>query len=206
MRCTMQFLKLVFAFMFALSVTQIASAQAAGTTEGVPRVDLFGGYSYLRANTVVSGTPINLNGGSGSAAYNFNSWLGIVGDIGVYHQGGITASDLSLTLSTYQVGPRVSMRTQRHLIPFGQVLFGGGHAGGTLYTTSLGGGLAPLGTSNAFVLTAGGGIDWKVTRSVGIRVIQAEYLYSQFQNGAGHGNQQNNLRISAGIVVSFGKP
>ncbi len=205
MRRTLQVLKLAIAITFALSVAQVASAQGVGATGNLPRVDLFGGYSYMRATTVVSGTTINLNGGSGSLAYNFNSWLGIVGDVGVYHQGSITANNLSLTVSSYQLGPRISLRNHSRLIPFGQVLLGAGHAGGTLYTSSLGGGLAPLGTSNAFVLTAGAGVDCKVNRRVGIRVLQAEYLYTQFKNGANHGDEQNNVRLSVGFVLSFGK-
>jgi opacity protein-like surface antigen len=70
-------------------------------------------------------------------------------------------------------------------------------------TSSLGAGLAPLGTSNAFVLTAGGGLDWKLNSTIGIRVFQAEYLYTQFQNEKN--DTQNNFRFSAGIVLSFGK-
>jgi Outer membrane protein beta-barrel domain len=199
MRRTLQLITLSLGALFTLSATPPASAQ------DTPKVDIFGGYSYVHANIVVSGTSINLNGGSGSLAYNFNDWLGVVGDVGFYHQGSITANDLSLTVSTYQVGPRVSLRRHHHLIPFGQVLVGAGHAGGTLYTSSLGAGLAPLGTSNGFVLTAGGGVDWKLNHTIGIRLLQAEYLYSRFDNGATHGNQQNNLRLSAGIVLSFGK-
>jgi len=198
MRRALQFITFSLAVLFVLSAAGAVSAQ------GTPKVDIFGGYSYMHANIVVSGSPINLNGASGSLAYNFNDWLGVVGDVGVYHQGSITANDLSLTVSTYQVGPRVSLRRHHHLIPFGQVLIGAGHAGGTLYTSSLGGGLAPLGTSNGFVLTAGGGVDWKLNHTIGIRLLQAEYLYSQFENGGTHGNQQNNVRLSAGIVLSFG--
>jgi outer membrane immunogenic protein len=205
MRRVLQFLRFAIAITFALAVAHAAFAQADDPKEDTPRVDVFGGYSYMRSNIVVSDTSINLNGASGSISYNFNGWLGVVGDVGVYHQGSITANGLSLTVSTYQAGPRFSLRRHPRLTPFGQVLLGAGHAGGTLYTTSLGGGVPPLGASNALVLTAGAGVDWKVTRSVGIRVIQAEYLYSQFNNGAGHGSEQNNVRLSAGIVFSFGK-
>jgi hypothetical protein len=93
------------------------------------------------------------------------------------------------------------------LVPFGQVLLGGGHATGTLYTTSLGNGAAPLGANNGFMLTAGGGVDWKMNHTIGIRLVQTEYLYSTFLNAAGSPgkNHQNNVRISAGVVLSFGK-
>jgi hypothetical protein len=207
MRRILQFLTLSLAAITALAAAQSASAQTVGTaqSEDTPRVELFGGYSYLRANIIVSDQPFNLNGGSASLAYNFNDWLGVVGDVGVYSQGSVRGNGLSLTLWSYQMGPRLSLRKNKHVVPFGQVLLGAGHAGGTLYTTSLGPGLAPLGTNNAFLLTAGVGIDWKLNHTVGIRLVQAEYLYSQFLSGSGNGNQQSNIRLSAGITLRFGK-
>lgn len=151
MRRILQFLTFSLAALFALGIAQAAQAQ------DTPKVEVFGGYSYMRANIVIDGTAFNLNGASGSVAYNVNHWLGVVGDVGVYHQGSVTGNGLSLTLSSYQFGPRVSLRKNKHLVPFGQALLGAGHAGGTLYTSSLGTGLAPLGTNNGFLLTAGDG-------------------------------------------------
>jgi hypothetical protein len=187
----------------ALSAAQSAHAQ---DTTSTPKIEIFGGYSYMGANIVVSGTRFNLNGASGSIAYNFNHWLGVVGDFGVYGSGNVGGESRSLTLSSYQFGPRISLRGHA-LVPFGQVLLGGGHATGTLYTTSLGNGAAPLGANNGFMLTAGGGVDWKLNHTIGIRLVQTEYLYSQFLNAAGSPdkNHQNNLRISAGVTFSFGK-
>jgi len=195
---------IVVAMLAALTLVQSASAQTIETEKSTPTIDIFGGYSYVRANTVVSGRPFNMNGASGSLAYNFKDWLGVVADVGVYHQGNVTANNLSLTISTYQFGPRVTLRRFRLLVPFGQVLAGVGHAGGTLYTSSLGGGLAPLGANNAFVLTAGGGADLKLNQLLSIRLLEADYLYSQFRNGRDHDGRQNNVRLSAGIVFSFG--
>jgi opacity protein-like surface antigen len=191
----------------ALCGAQMASAQRSGMDAGpggTPKVEIFGGYSYVRADLVISGTPISLHGASGSVAYNVNDWLGLVADVGYYRQGAVTADRLSLDIQSYQFGPRISMRRHEHFVPYVQGLAGGGHAGGTLYTTSLGDGVAPLGTSNALLLTAGIGMDWKISPRLGIRILQAEYLYSRFDN-ANHGNQQNNVRLSTGLVFSFGR-
>ena len=203
MRRTLQLLTMSLAALFALGAAQAARAQ---DTTSAPRVEIFGGYSYMNANIVIAGTRFGLNGASGSVAYNFNNWLGVVGDFGVYGQGSVAANGRSLTVSSYQFGPRISLRGHA-LVPFGQVLLGGGHATGTLYTTSLGNGAAPLGANSGFMLTAGGGVDWKLNHTIGIRIIQTEYLYSQFLNAAtgSNSNHQNNLRISAGILFSFGK-
>src|SRR4029077_16540129 len=73
-----------------------------------PRVELFGGYSYVRFNTSGSfGTTsfsrsTNLNGGSGSIALNFNKHWGIVGDIGAYHNGDVT-NNVDANLYSYLV-------------------------------------------------------------------------------------------------------
>jgi opacity protein-like surface antigen len=188
---------LLLAVAISLGLSPSARAQVA------PKWEISGDYSYVRANVVTSGVPFNLNGGSGSVAYNLNSWFGLVGDVGVYHQGKVAGNNFSLTITTYEFGPRVSWRNHNHLTPFAQVLIGGGHAGGTLYTSSLGAGLAPLGTSNDFNFTAGAGVDWKISRGFSIRLAQAEYLHSQFANRVD--NSQNNFRLSVGIVFSFGK-
>jgi hypothetical protein len=127
-----------------------------------------------------------------------------VGDLGLYYQGNISGSGFGLTVSSYQFGPRLRLRNQTRLTPFGQLLLGAGHAGGTLYTRSLGSGMPPLGANNSFVLTAGGGADWRLNPRIGIRLVQVEYLHSQFLNGSGSGNQQNNLRLSTGVVFNLG--
>jgi hypothetical protein len=204
MRRMLKFLTFSLAGILALACAQSARAQAFGTgPDPGPRVDVFGGYSFMRSNIVSTGTLFSLNGGSGSVAYNFSNWLGVVGDFGYEEQGNAAGLGKSLTLSSYQFGPRISLRAH-HLVPFGQALLGAGHASGTLYTTSLGGGQAPLGANSGFMFTVGGGLDWKLNHTFGIRIVQTEYVYSRFLNGAGNGNRQNNVRLSAGILLSFG--
>jgi outer membrane protein with beta-barrel domain len=202
MRGTVHFLTIFLAALLALAAAQTVRAQDAP----VPKIEIFGGYSYMNANIIVSGTRFNLNGASGSVAYNFKNWLGAVADIGVYNQGNVTGNGRSLIVSSYQFGPRLSWR-DRNFVPFAQALFGAGHATGTLYTTSLGNGAAPLGANSGFMFTAGAGVDYRINHTIGVRIIQTEYLYSQFLNAAtgSNSNHQNNIRISAGVTLSFGE-
>jgi opacity protein-like surface antigen len=197
MRRTHILLAIFLAAGFALGSAPSAKAQ------DTPKWEIFGGYSYMRANIVVSGAPFNMNGGGGSAAYHLNNWFSLVADLDVTHQGAVVAKPFSLTVLTYEFGPRVSWRNHTHFTPYGQVLIGGGRATGTLYTTSLGTGLAPLGSNNDFNFTAGGGVDWKVSHSFSVRLAQAEYLHTQFLNA--NNNSQSNFRLSTGVVFSFGK-
>jgi opacity protein-like surface antigen len=55
-------------------------------------------------------------------------------------------------------------------------------------------------SQTAFGMAFGGGIDWEATRSVSIRIIQADYERVNFT-----GNAQNNIMISAGVVFTFGR-
>ncbi len=81
-----------------------------------PRFDLFGGYSYVRAD-FQGDIHSNLNGGSGAVAFYPTKHIGVVGDFGGYHLSTLTSGSSSPlgsgslaasgTLFTYLVGPRV---------------------------------------------------------------------------------------------------
>src|ERR1700728_3204046 len=68
-----------------------------------PKVEAFGGYSYLRANE--GGEGFNFNGGSGSLAYNLTPWLGVVRDFGGYSWRG---SGEDATVVQYLFGTQIS--------------------------------------------------------------------------------------------------
>ncbi len=204
MRRSMRFLVFLLAALAIPGIARNVSAQAEGAgQEEISRFDVFGSYGYIRSNIVVNGTTVNLNGGTASFAYNWKSWIALEGDFGAYHQSNVTANDASLTITTFQAGPRFIWRKKRRMTPFIEGLVGLGHAGGTLYTVSQTVGYPAFGASTTLVLTAGGGVDWQVSRKFAIRMIQADYLYSEFKND-GHGNRQNNLRLTAGLVFNFG--
>jgi opacity protein-like surface antigen len=174
----------------------IASAQ-----DDSPKVEAFGGYSYLRVNPGFSAPGENFNGGSGSLAYNLTPMFGIVADFGGYHWSQ-TGADA--TAVTYLFGPKVALR-HGPITPFAQALFGGAHlslSGDDECDTARlhrEGDCESFSTSdNAFSMALGGGVDWNATTHIGIRLIQAEYLLTRFG-----GNSQNNARISTGVVIRF---
>jgi|HubBroStandDraft_5_1064220.scaffolds.fasta_scaffold41284_2 outer membrane immunogenic protein len=156
----------------------IASAQDSS------RAEVFGGYSYVHESD--NGQTANFNGGSGSLAYNLTPWFGVVGDIGGYHWSN---SGADANVITYLFGPKISYH-RGPLTPFGQVLFGGAHVSGNSAFSE-----------NAFAMTVGGGVDWNATPHLGIRLVQAEYLLTKFNDGIN--NRQNDARISTGVVFRF---
>jgi hypothetical protein len=58
-------------------------------------------------------------------------------------------------------------------------------------------------TANSLALAAGGGLDISLARHFAVRAFEAEYFRTQFPNGAN--DRQNNLRLSAGLILNWGK-
>jgi len=189
-----------------------------GLNRGTPKVEWFLGYSYLRGMPGLE--PANrlywLNGGSTSIAFNFNRYLGLVADVGGFADSAIelpgTGGGASTVMSSYGAvfpylfGPRLSYRSHERVTPFLQVLFGGIYASKVMLDTGCGGaGCTPLPAENKFAWTGGGGLDIKVSHHVAIRIVQVEYLMTNFENhNSGISELQNDMRFSSGIVFRFG--
>jgi opacity protein-like surface antigen len=169
----------------------------AAFAQDTPKVDVFAGYSYVRENPATSGIDaFNLHGGSASIAYNANHWLSAVADFGGYHSSDILGTGVDGTLSTYLFGPRISYHRDSRITPFGQVLFGVAHIGGS-------NGLAFSTSNNSFAMAVGGGVDYKISHRFSIRPVQVEYLLTRFNELGLGAENQNNLRVSTGVVFHF---
>jgi hypothetical protein len=183
--------------LFVLALAVLCVLPSAKAQEQPDKVEIFGGYTYTRfnINAYVSGFPPSStyigNGGGGNLEYNANRWLGLVGDFTGYYVG--TTSTAYGGAFSYMFGPRVNFRRGR-VTPFVQTLFGG------IVTTS---GIGQPGPVNSFAMTAGGGVDFKVSRHFAIRPVQAEYFLTKISDGLN--NRQNNSRFSAGVVFRFGE-
>ncbi len=167
--------------------------------QDAPKLEVYGGYYYVRFNVNASaagGAPsetFNGNGGGGQLEYNLDNHLGFVADLAGYGATSTANGALVGGALTYLFGPRVNFRL-RKVTPFGQVLFGG------IRTTA---GIGQNVSENNLALTAGGGIDFKVSRHVSVRPIQAEYFLTRLPDSLN--NRQNNLRIGAGVVLRLGR-
>jgi len=194
-----------------------AMPYAGRTNIGTPKVELFLGYSYLQALPKLAdgNRLVWLNGGSTSIAFNFNRYLGLVGDFGGFADTQLrlngaanpgVVQDSSGSAYTYLFGPRLSYRGHERVTPFAQALFGGIHAGEvTLSSGCTGAGCIPLPTENKFAMTAGGGLDVNMSHHLALRLIQAEYLMTRFENlNTGMPATQNDMRLSSGLVFRFG--
>lgn len=151
-----------------------------------PAADVSTGYSFLH----LGGTNgANLNGGTGSIAFNANDWLGLVGDLGFYHG---SPSSVSTTAVTYTFGPRLSYRAGGRVVPFGEALFGGSHLSASFAGVSA--------STNPFAYSFGGGADLAVSNT-DKWTLRPEFEYvGMRENGA----TENCYRLSIGIVFHLG--
>jgi len=166
-----------FGFLVIASLALPLSAHA-------QKAELFGGYSYVRLDT--SPGSENFNGWNASLDVNTFKILGFKADFGGTYA---SPSGIGTHMYTFLFGPQLNLPTP-FVSPFVHALFGGAHIG-----TSAAG---ITGSNTSFASAIGGGIDVHPLPIVGLRLIQVDYLNTHFG-----GTRQNDIRISAGIVLRF---
>lgn len=162
-----------------------------------PRVEAFGGFSYLRTDVDVGDA--DAFGWNAAIEGNVNSWFGLEADFSGHYRSFSFTSPIgflstNFDLSLFLFGPRFTFRQAGRAEPFAHALFGAAHAGASVGAP---GGFAAGDTAAAAAL--GGGLDVRANRLFAIRALQADYVYTRFG-----GDGQNHLRISTGVVFRFG--
>jgi opacity protein-like surface antigen len=161
----------------------------------VARYELGGAYSYVHASSGNGGGTFNVNGGRLSGDYNLNPLVAIVADVGAYKFSDMPPG-IGAKLYTFLVGPRFSCRRYARLTPFSEVLVGlARHTASTAQN---------IAGENSFGMTFGGGADVRLNQRLSLRPMQVDYLFTRFADAAGNRSDQNNLRVSAGIVFRIG--
>jgi opacity protein-like surface antigen len=196
--------RLIFVLGLVLACSFTANAQG-----DFSKLDISAGYSYLRFQFPIAG--FNANGGSGQVTYNVNSLIGITGDFGGYHVGQ-TNFNGSGTIFTYLFGPKITVR-RGNWSPFLEGLFGGAWLGAGIAECNDArvrrqqeGGCGGINSSaNAFSLAFGGGVDYKATSRISIRLFDVDYLLTRFNavQIGGTNNDQSNVRVTTGVVIHF---
>jgi hypothetical protein len=152
-----------------------------------------GGYSYLRND--LGGADGNMHGWQASVTENVNHWFGGTAEFSGWYANETPASgppDINVNAHSFLFGPRFSHRKSQGFTPFAHVLLGG-FRGSRGY----------LGISQPktdFAAAFGGGIDIKIHKKLAFRVIQADYIVTPFLD-----QRQDNIRLSAGIVLRLGE-
>ena len=187
-------------------VCTLAAAQ-----EGpAPKWELFGGYSFFYPGADVHGVlpdgilPIssrlesNPRGAGASVTYNFNRWFGLTLD-GSGHWGsgetGLADRIDDAAFYNLSLGPKVTFRSH-YFSPFLEVLVGDHR-------------LAPdaFHAIDKLGFMGGGGIDLNLSRHVALRLIRADYVFSNYRYGPSATTPSTDLggvRLQSGVVFMFG--
>jgi opacity protein-like surface antigen len=225
-------------FAFATIAVVVLVGLSALAQDATPKIQVFGGYSLIDADSgKLSASTVDaalrapgafslssaFTGWNAEAQYNPDRWVGIVADFGgqygtpIRAGNGSTASGLpNATVYSFLIGPAVSYRAKR-MTPFVHALFGWDRA--SLNATTITGVPSPVSSAAVnytdFALALGGGLDYKITRHLALRVGQLDLfrtsrnLNSFYGSAFGPGRfadlatHENNIRFSAGITLRF---
>ena len=209
-------------FFSVTSLVLVASLSA--MAQEYPRAEVFGGYSFFHADGSSFfrlGGGENLNGWNASVCGNLNSWFGLAADFSGYYDSSSSTTQITVpvfpplppfsTFSstakthtnnfTFLLGPRFSYRKNKRITPFAHILFGATrrHTDSEVSSSSFGRSSFSA-NDTSFAAAVGGGLDVPLSKSLALRVVQAEYVLTR-----SFGNNANNARVSTGIVFRFGR-
>ncbi len=182
-----------------LSMLLLASAGVthAQNTQG-PTGDLavtFIGQRSLKADT---GQNFWMEGGSVEAGFNlWHGWGAAAGYTGT-HTGSVGSGGVPLTLSVISFGPRYRWHTSHRLSVYGEDLFGFAHG----YNSAFPAPSTSVSSDSSFALQISGGLDYRLSHSFSVRALDVGYLRTTLPNATN--NEQNTLRLGAGLVFRFG--
>lgn len=181
-----------------------------------PTIEVFGGYSHLSSN--------NRHGWHASVAANLTPWLGIVTDFDGHYKTensrlGVGNLESKTRLHSFLFGPRLSLRRHQTVTPFVHVLAGATRSKTRLRLSGAASGFAdfPLpelavsSQRSDFAVAVGGGVDVRLNDRAALRLLQIDYLRTNFYRSSGRGNieadamlvPRNSARISTGLVLRF---
>jgi hypothetical protein len=162
-------------------------------------VDLAINYEAARA-AIVPGTAFWLHGGDAQVGITRWGGLGLAADFGGGHNAKISSSGVALDLVTITGGPQYRKTVESgadyyNVTIFGHFLAGEAHASNGVFAGST----AASTSATSFALKAGGGIDLDISPRLSLRIVQADWLRTQFPNGAN--DVQNHIQLGAGVVI-----
>ncbi len=188
----------------------IFSAYASAQEPPAPKWELFGGYSFWQPGADVHGTlpggivPVssrleaNPRGVGGSLTYNFNRWVGLTLDTSTHWGSGESSLFNRIddaAFSNLSLGPKITFR-HTHISPFLEVLVGDHR-------------LMPdaFHDVDKVGFMAGGGLDINLSRHVALRLLRADYVFSNYRYGPASSTSATELRgvrLQTGLNFTWG--
>jgi opacity protein-like surface antigen len=153
----------------ALSLTQLAHAQANPTATALSNLQIGGGFTYARTDYGQKGD----RGLTIFADYDLGLHWGAEAD---YHYVSINTPD-SVSENSFTVGPRFILR-KHHFKLYGKGMIGLGHISVPLTPTN-----SPAVNETDFLFAGGGGVEYLIGRHLTLRPVDVEYQRWSFRTG-----------------------
>jgi outer membrane protein OmpA-like peptidoglycan-associated protein len=201
----------VLAMLPAMLAVLCTFATLAAAQEGpAPKWELYGGYSFFHPGADVHGQlpgallpissrlEVNPRGAGASLTYNFNHWFGLTLDTSTHwgsREAGLVKRIDDAAFSNLSFGPKVTFRSDR-FSPFLEALVGDHR-------------LMPDAFHDVDKLgfMFGGGLDVNLSRHVALRLLRADFVYSNYRYGAPSvtpNTEIRGLRLQTGLNFMFG--
>ncbi|HZI86590.1 MAG TPA: outer membrane beta-barrel protein [Pyrinomonadaceae bacterium] len=171
-----------------VSICLLILASFSAQAQGVPKAEVFGGYSWSGGN---------FHGWNSSVTGNITRKFGIVADTSAAYGTELDgAIRIQQTAYSLLVGPRFSFRPGKRATPFVYALVGVTRfeARATISGQSV------SESDSGFSSALGVGLDVKVNDRVAIRAFQLDYFRPNF-----FGEAHNRGRLAFGVVLRFGE-
>ncbi len=188
------------------SVATVAIAQ----DQPPPKWELFGGYSFVYPGATVYGVlpggvvPVNSRiegnpkGAGLSLTYDFNHWLGLTGDLSGEWGSGESGVNVRIDDGEFfnlSAGPKITFR-HHYFSPFLEALVGGHRLASEVFRSDV-----------AVGFMAGGGLDLNLNRRFALRLLRADFVFSNHQYGPSSvvpATDVRGVRLQSGVVFRWG--
>ncbi len=200
----------VFLTLLAVLAILCGLNTAAAAQDQTPKWELFGGYSLFHSGGDINGQlpnglfpvssrlEVNPRGVGLAATYDFNRWFGMTLDSSAHWGSGERTTFKRIDDTGFynlSVGPKVTFRG-KHFSPFAEFLVGDHRLTPDAFHDIDSLGFMP-----------GGGLDIILSRHIALRLIRADYVYSNYRYGPKDTTAETHIRgarLQTGINFMFG--
>jgi opacity protein-like surface antigen len=190
-------LRAVVLFLFAAPFVRAQGPAVAGVG---PVIEAGVGYQYVDAS-IPSQNSLGMNGVQLLGNADFSRRFGVALDVGYARNFDAYNSGRTADILTYMAGPIFYPVRKRNWYVYTHVLLGGARETGVNFESD---GQVVLGYTNRFAWAAGGGYEYRFSRSFALR-LGADYLRTSFFNSNIQLQGQSNIRPSASLIYTFGE-
>lgn len=194
MRATLKLLLLI------ILVAPVARGQGPVVAGIAPVLEAGVGYSYVDASTPSQGK-LGMNGIQLLGNADISRRFGVAAQVGYARSFNAFSSGHSADLLTYMAGPVFYLVRKRNMNVFAHLLLGGARETGVNYEAN---GQIVLGYANQFAWSAGGGVQYRISRAFAVRV-GADYLRTKYFNSTVVVQGQTNIQPSVSLIYTFGE-